>query len=422
MMRKWLLFALVILAALPTLTVQSQSNTPDPALVAGNQQFALDVYQQLQEGSSDNFLFSPYSISQALAMTYAGAEGQTAQEMAAVLHFDLPEAELHPAFDTLNTDLLTPPAEVVDEMEYQEGEPLEFRIANALWGQAGFAVEADYQSTVNQYYSGNFYEVDFQNDLEPSRQMINAWVGDQTAQRIPDLIPEGVLSPASRLVLTNATYLKAGWLYPFYEYSTEPAPFTLLDGTQAEVMMMNRWGDKFTYTALDNYQVVSMPYFGNDLAMWVILPNADEFETVEAGLDSSMFQMIRATLHFEEYLNVWIPRFEYESEFQLGDTLRTMGMPTAFDGAASDFSGIHVRQDENDRLTISEVIHKAFIAVDEKGTEAAAATAVIMETGAAMPTETPPPPIEFRADRPFIWAIVDESTGTILFMGRLTNP
>jgi len=375
------------------------------ALVEGNNAFAFDLYSALK-GEQGNLFYSPYSISQALAMTYAGARDTTEKEMAGTLHFTLPQHSLHPAFNSLDQQLKARG----QGAKGKDGKGFRLNIVNAIWGQVGYSFLADYLDLLAQNYGAGLRTLDFRTAPESSRQIINKWVGDQTEQRIKDLIPVGAIEPFTRLVLTNAIYFNAAWANNFEKSMTQPAPFHLLEGQTVDVPMM-RQTERLGYAAGDGYQAVSLPYDGRELEMVVLLPDAGMFAEFEKSLDADKAgSIIKAIMPRQVALSM--PRFKFESEFSLGKLLSSMGMPTAFSSQA-DFSGMT----GNLELSISEVIHKAFVGVDEAGTEAAAATAVIMRA-TAMPTT----PLEVTVDRPFIFLIRDIQTGSLIFVGRVINP
>jgi serpin B len=375
------------------------------ALVEGNNAFAFDLYGALK-GTQGNLFYSPYSISQALAMTYAGARDTTEKEMAGTLHFVLPQDRLHPAFNSLDQQLKARG----QGAKGKDGKGFRLNIVNAIWGQAGYNFLADYLDLLAQNYGAGLRTLDFRTAPEVSRQIINGWVADQTEQRIKDLIPAGVIDPMTRLVLTNAIYFNAAWANNFEKNLTQPAPFHLLDGSTVGAPMMHQT-EILGYAAGNGYQVISLPYDGRELEMVVMVPDAGNFAEFEKSLDAGMAGSIIQSI-VPKQVALSLPRFKFESEFGLGKTLSGMGMPIAFSGQA-DFSGMTGNRD----LSISEVVHKAFVAVDEAGTEAAAATAVIMRA-TAMPTK----PLEVTVDRPFIFLIRDIQTGSIIFVGRVVNP
>jgi len=373
-------------------------------LVEGNTAFALDLYQILR-GEEGNLIFSPYSISLALAMTYAGSRGETEQQMADTLHFTLSQSRLHPAFNLVDLEL----ASLGEDVDEQLGEAFRLNIANSIWGQRGYDFLPEFLDVLALNYGAGLRLVDYMETPEEARLIINQWVSDQTEERIKDLIPQGAIDQLTRLVLANAIYFNAGWFYPFEEGQTRDGDFNLLGGGQVSVPMMSQ-SKMLGYADGEGYQAVGLPYVGGEMAMVVLLPRVDYFEEFEDSLSSEFLSDILQSLEMRD-VALTMPKYEFESSFQLSDKLIEMGMPNAFGDA--DFSGMTGTRE----LFISEVVHKAFISVDEEGTEAAAATAVIMTLSAA-----PSPAVEVKIDRPFIYMIRDLQTGTILFVGRVLNP
>lgn len=395
----------VVASSLQRETSPQVSQSDLAALVDGNTAFALDLYQALRNEDGNLFL-SPYSISIALAMTYAGARGDTEQEMAATLHYQLPQDRLHPAFNTVDLEL----ARRGRGAAGKDGEPFRLKIANAAWGQKDYSFLAQYLDTLAANYGAGLRLLDFVSAPEPSRITINGWVEDQTEGRIKDLIPQGLIDSDTRLVLTNAIYFNAAWLYPFEDELTADGQFTLLDGSRVTVPMMNQ-RESLGFFQGDGYVAVELPYAGEEVSMVVLLPDSGQYPAFESGLTASG---LNAALHglSRQQVDLAMPRFEFEAEFGLASALEAMGMPTAFSGAA-DFSGM-----TGDRsLCISDVRHKAFVSVDEDGTEAAAATAVIMSE-----TALPEGPQAVALDRPFMFLIRDIPTGSVLFLGRVLDP
>jgi serpin B len=373
-------------------------------LVEGNSAFAFDLYQALKD-EEGNLFYSPYSISVALAMTYAGARGETEQQMAETLKFLLAQDDLHPAFNSL--DILL--AQRGEGAEGKDEEGFRLNIVNAIWGQKDYAFLDEFLDVLAENYGAGLRLVDFINETEKARVTINDWVSEQTEGRIEDLIPQGVITTLTRLVLTNAIYFNAAWEYPFEEEATYNGPFYLLDSGEVTVPMM-RQTESFGYAEGDGYQAVELPYDGNELSMVILLPEEGQFKAFESSLDADLVAAIIENLEYQE-VALTMPKFEFESEFSLKQALSAMGMPIAFTDNA-DFSGMTGGRD----LQIAEVIHKAFVSVDEAGTEAAAATAVIMELTAM------PEVVEMTLDHPFIFLIRDIETGTILFVGRVMDP
>ncbi len=373
-------------------------------LVEGNTAFAVDLYQLLRE-EDGNLFFSPHSISVALAMTYAGARETTAEEMAQTLHFLLSEEELHRAFNTLDLLLAAEPD--------QDPEAFVLHIANSLWAEREYTFRQEFLDTLGQHYGAGLRLVDFKTAYDAARLLINAWVEEQTESRIQDLIPEGGVDALTRLVLVNAIYFNAKWVHQFPEALTEAGTFTTLQGAEVSVPMM-RWGtpNQVPYARGDGYQAVELPYRGDQASMVLLVPDAGRFAEFEATLTGANLQRIIADME-RRGVDLTMPRFEYEAEFALADALQELGMTAAFDPASADFSGM----DGSQELFISGVFHKAFISVDEEGTEAAAATAVIVAT-----TSMPQTDVELTVDRPFIYLIRDTRSGAVLFLGRVVDP
>jgi serpin B len=379
----------------PRQVAQAAENPDIAALVAGNNAFACDLYQALH-ADAGNLLVSPYSISLALAMTYAGARGVTEQQMAETLHF-LPQETLHPAFNALDQEL----------NRQGEGEA-DFRlhVVNALWGQHGYEFLDTYLDTIAEHYGAGLRTLDFVREPEQARQTINDWASEETEERIQDLLPPGSIDPMTTLVLSNAIYFKAAWAEPFMEDGTAEEDFTLLDGTTVPVQMMRGLID-IRYVQEKGYQAIELPYSGGEMSMLILLPDEGGFETFAGALDSETIAYIVSGLQYAHF-SVRLPKFGYESSLELAQVLSEMGMPAAFSGA--DFSGM----DGTKELFIDQIYHKTFVDVNEQGTEAAGATAVVMKR-LAMPQEV-------RIDRPFIYAIRDNATNSILFVGQVVDP
>jgi serpin B len=375
------------------------------ALVQGNNSFALDLYRSL-EVQQGNLILSPFSISLALAMTSAGAAGETQTQMDRVLHFELPPDRLHPAFNQLDLDLARR-AETAGGDEH----PLQLSIANGIWAQQGHPFLVDYLDRLAVQYGAGIRLADFVTQPEAVRREINGWVSDQTKDKIKDLLPEGVPDSQTRMVLVNAIYFKADWERPFESRSTSGQPFHLLDGSVVQAEMMSR-GMGIPYRQGDGYQAVELPYQGGTAAMDVLVPDAGRFAEFEAGLDAGRMEQILGGMQ-PTSVSLGLPKFSYTSQFGLADQLSALGMTDAFDPQLADFSGMDGQRD----LYIGAVIHKAFVAVDEQGTEAAAATGVIMEA-----TSAPVFEVNLTIDRPFIFLIRDLPSGQILFIGRVLDP
>jgi serpin B len=378
-------------------------------LVDGNTAFAFDLYQSVRT-SSGNMVFSPFSISIAFAMTYGGARGETASQMAEVLQYTLPDDNLHAAFNALDLDLIDRPDQAAG---VNEKDRFQMVIANSIWGQDGWPFLPEYLDLLALNYGAGMRLVDFANASESARQQINNWVSEQTKKRIKDIIPLGMPDPSTRLVLANAIYFKATWEHEFEANSTYDAPFTLLSGDSVSApRMAQEYQQTFPYASGDGWQAVALPYKGGLTEMVIFVPDAGEYAAFESTLTVERYTGIISELIPQQVL-LSMPKFSFEAEYGLKDTLQGMGMRSAFDPLEADFSGM----DGQRMLFIGEALHKAFIAVDEKGTEAAAATVVLMMAGAM-----PPEGIVLTIDRPFFFVIRDVPTGTVLFMGRVVDP
>lgn len=367
-------------------------------VVASNNRFAFDLYSLYRE-DSDNIFYSPYSILAALTMTYEGARGQTAEEMARV--FYLPDDEVRWSGMAGFYNAINRP-----DREYV------LDTANALWPAEDYHFLDDYFEIIERYYRGKIEHLDYRTDPEGSRLTINDWVEARTRDKIKNLIPEGFIDSLTRLVLTNAIYFKGQWLTEFDPDLTREETFYVSQDREVEVPMMRRIDDEaiFEYARLDDAQVLSLPYRGEEVAMTVVLPDEGKLSEVEESLDSEQLEYYRSMLD-RQRVDVYLPRFKVETKYIMNDDLSNLGMPTAFSGQA-DFSGMTGFQD----LYISSVIHQAFVEVNEEGTEAAAATGVIMRETAMIDLPV------FRADRPFIFLIEHLETGAVLFMGRVVDP
>jgi serpin B len=373
-------------------------------VVDGNTAFAADLYGKLkpQEG---NLFFSPYSISTALAMTYGGARGDTAQQMAQALHFALPPNALAPAFGEMESSLNA----------VQSQGHVQLAVANSLWPQKDYKFLPDYLELCKKYFGTSIHPVDYVHDTEGARKTINAWVERKTNDKITDLLKPGSLDPSNVLVLVNAIYFKGKWAKRFEVSQTEEQPFYLSTNQSSTARLMQQT-EEFGYSEFPDLQVLELPYTGNEVSMVVLLPRKpDGLGELESQLTAP--NLAKWTAHlWNRKVQVFLPTFKVTSEFSLGETLADLGMPDAFQYRKADFSGMDGTHD----LYISKVVHKAYVDVDEAGTEAAAATGVVMTRALAIPTEQPIP--VFRADHPFLFLIRDNETGSILFLGRVTDP
>jgi serpin B len=390
----------------PRIKNPSLSGAELASLVSGNTDFALALYRALRGSESGNLFYSPYSISQALAMTYAGARGETEQQMAATLRFLLSQQALHGAFNGLDQEL----ASRGQGAAGKDGKGFRLNIVNAIWGQHDYNWLPSFLDTLAENYGAGIRLVDYKKDPEKCRVTINDWVARQTEQRIKDLIAKGLVDQSTRMVLTNAIYFNAAWRVPFDKNATAPGAWTALDGSKTTVPMMSLTED-FGYAAGSGYQVIELPYDGEELSMAILLPDAGRFAEFEDRLDAALLAQLLEQAGVER-LSLKMPKFKFETELTLTSTLMEMGMPVAFSGAA-DFSGMTGSRG----LAISDVVHKAFVAVDEAGTEAAAATAVIMRETAIIDE-----PRLVAVDRPFVFLIRDVETGAVLFLGRVMTP
>ena len=415
--------AFIILALVGILAFGSSADNPAEkpdndtnAVVQGNNDFALELYAQLRDQQGNLFL-SPYSISTALAMTYAGARGRTEAEMAMALHFPMTmtarpgakrssglvhnQEQFHTAFGSIVKDL---------NARGQSG-AYELTVANALWGQQGYGFLTEFLDLIKANYDGNLNEVDFVSFPNAARRKINAWVEERTNGKIKDLIPGGVLGPLTRLVLTNAIYFKGNWASQFKPRNTKDSPFTLADGKKINAPLMNQTAE-YKYMQTADFQALELPYVDQELSMIIFLPRKfDALPQFEKTLTTKNLSRWMHKLHKRKVI-VSVPKFKMTKQFGLAGVLGEMGMTDAFSGKA-DFSGINGKTD----LFISAVIHKAYVDVNEEGTEAAAATAVVVGI-----TSVPPQPPVFRADHPFLFLIRDNRSGSILFIGRMMNP
>ena len=387
----------------------SPSSSDLSALVQGNSAFALDLYQSLKAQNDGNMFYSPYSLSLALAMAYAGARSDTASEMADTLHFNLSQDALHAAFNYLALEL-DKRGQSPSSRTSGSDEGFHLNVVNDAWGQKNFQFLASYLDTLAVNYGAGLRILDFIKDADGARQTINQYISDQTQGKIKDLIPPGAVNDLTRLVLTNAIYFKAAWQSPFVKEATGSGTFKLLNGGQVSVSMMHQM-HFYSYIQGPGYQAVELPYDDGQLSMVVLLPDTGQFDAFQDALNSEMLDGIIASMT-EQNVILSLPKFQFDSSFGLKQALSSMGMPLAFSDKA-DFSGMDGAHD----LLISDVLHKAFVSVDEAGTEAAAASAVVVGV-----TAMPANPITLSIDRPFIFLIRDIQTGTILFVGRVMNP
>ena len=394
-------------------------------IVQANNQFAMELYEQLSQNNKDeNIFFSPYSISTALAMTYEGAKGKTAEEMQSVLHIPEDGAVRRANIASLYNDINT------GRKKYQ------LSTANALWAQKDYEFLQEYMDNSENYYGGKATNLDFKAESGPSRKIINSWVEEQTNDKIKDLIGPGVLNEFTRLVLTNAIYFKGTWVKEFDKTKTRDEVFTKDSGEKINVPMMQLTGKdaEFNYVENEEVQMLEMDYKGEELSMLLILPYPkNEYLRDEKIFRQKTLEDIKGLLTPEKIsewkqslknqrVDVYVPKFTFETKYMMSDTLKEMGIVSAFNPPpapnGADFSGMHGEKPVDERLYISAVIHQAFVEVNEEGTEAAAATAVAM---IGITSAGPTYPV-FRADQPFIFIIRQKETGKILFLGRVNDP
>lgn len=386
--------------------VNNTGSTPEGvnAVVNANNQFAFDIYSQFRgESKDDNIFFSPYSISTALAMTYEGAKGKTSEEMRAVLHLPDDKEKIHSDFVNIYNEL------------NKADKPYKLTTANALWAQKDYKFLDKYTGNVENYYGGKVTNLDFITETEKSRKIINDWVKAQTNNKIKDLIPQGVLGEMTRLVLTNAIYFKGTWVKQFDKKDTQDQNFKTGSGNTVKVPMMGLTSEdvKFNYTENDKLQLLEIPYDGEELSMLILLPKESYQASLEESLKPEKISEWKNMLQ-EQRVDIYIPKFKFETKYFMAETLKKMGMPSAFSPSVADFSGI----DGTKNLYIANVIHQAFVEVNEEGIEAAAATAVVVELTSSVGPRIP----VFYADHPFIFIIQERKTGNILFLGRVSDP
>lgn len=399
----------------PRLTPNA-SGTDIEALVTGNNVFAFELYQAIC-GGEENLLFSPFSISQALAMVYAGARGKTAEQMADTLHFTLPQERLHPAFNALDQELASRAHEPVEDASgrLKLDVAFELHVTNAVWGQKDLPYRPEYLDVLAQNYGSGMQLMDLKGNPDAAVASINRWVRQETGGRIPAIV--NYLDRNTKLMLVNAIYFNAKWDLPFKEDNTYEEPFHLLDGQEKPVPMMHQM-EHYKYMAGDGYQAIQLPYLNQAVAMVILLPDEGRFREIEQRLTGEWVQGVVGKLGMRNVI-LTMPKFTYAPTLALSQVLKGMGMADAFSQDAADFDGIIDRQVW--WAWIGDVLHKSFIDVNEHKTEAAAVTIVEMfiEKGIA---PSPPPPVIMKIDRPFIFLIHDVKTDTILFVGRVMNP
>jgi len=378
------------------------------ALATGNAGFALDLHAHLASDGGGNQFLSPYSISVALAMAYAGARGETRDQMRETMRYTLGDA-VHPAFADLRT-ALDERATTRDPVEDEEVDAFQLAVANGLWGREDYPFTEDYLALLSDHYGAGLQRADFVGDPEGERERINEWVADATEDRIEDLLSRSAITARTVLVLANAIYFMAGWENEFDPTDTEDGTFTALDGTESTVPMM-RQDVRADHASFAGGEAIELPYVGGDVSMVLILPDEGTFEAFERDLDPDRLFGIFQALN-DAKGDLVLPKFEVGTEVQLSDALADLGMPAAF-GPGADFGGMV--EGDGGGLSIDEVYHQSFVSVDEEGTEAAAATAVVATESAPRERD------ELRFDRPFLFCIRDRPTDAVLFLGRVVD-
>jgi serpin B len=404
-MKSLLCTCLALFAGHAVFAAPTSSNAADQAeAVNGSNAFAVDLYAQLSK-QPGNLFFSPESISTAFGMAYAGARGETATEMQHVFHFTLPPDRLHPAMGAL-----------LAAMNAQH-KGYELNVADALWAQQDASFEESYLKLVQSDYGAGFHRINFKISPDSVRATINAWVEKQTNDKIKDLLGPGVLNSSTRLVLTNAIYFKGDWQEPFDTGATQKEEFHLSTTQWVMAPMMHRTGS-YSYYDGGTFQALELPYAGNEISMVVLLPKqTDGLAVLEQSFASGVAGGWIQKLEPVDKVILTLPRFTMTQQFELSSALSAMGMAQAF-GSSADFSGMTGKPD----FSISAAIHKAYIDVNEKGTEAAAATSIVMRSTAMRQEFPAPPPIVFRADHPFLFILLDTRSGSMLFLGRVADP
>jgi serpin B len=405
-MKKWIfltciavLFSNLAAISIPAKMIQTVKPAASKASI-GNNRFAIELLQQLDMANpKENIIYSPFSVSTTLGMTYAGSRGNTEKEMASALYFDADQVQFHRSFSTLLTNL-----EAKDK-------PYVLHLANALWVQKDYPLQPAFVSLIDQYYQGSFHQVDFIRQTDAARQEINQWVEKKTVQEIKDLIQKNDLSQNTRLVLTNAIYFKGLWKTPFEVNATEKASFTVHLDKKVIVDMMNQNGN-FAFAKDQHASLIELPYAGEDMSLLILLPHIGT-DTTKNSVSSQQIQTLLSQAQIRK-VDIYLPKFKIAARYCLEQEnyLPALGMKDAFSPMAADFSGLTGAKG----LYISHVIHQAMLEVDEAGSKAAAATAVIMNTKSVMQPEV------FRADSPFIVVLLHKPTNTILFLGKVNDP
>ncbi|PWW81382.1 serpin family protein [Prosthecochloris marina] len=399
-----LLFIPVFACSVPAKTGKVENRLSTAIKKADKTAFSLNLYRTLSKNTESNLFFSPYSISAALSMTIAGAAGETERQIASLLQAPENIATYHTAQAAFekNIDSITAKGAVTLET------------ANSLWPQEGYVLSNSFLHDLKQYYRSTVTSVDYTKNTETARETINTWVEKKTRDKIKELLKPGILNSLTRLTLVNAIYFKGDWTNSFDKSTTTESSFFVKQDKTVTVSMMHQ-EQQFKYASTDSLQILELPYSGNDLSMLVLLPvEKNRISMLENSITPELLNTLTNSLK-ETTVNVFLPKFTLTSTLRLDQTLRTLGMTDAFDPMKADFSNM---TPDSDNLFIGAVVHKAFIDVNEEGTEAAAATGVVMQLTSAMPEPAP----VFRADHPFVFMIRENRFGTILFMGRVVDP
>jgi serpin B len=373
-----------------------------PQLATDEASFAFDFYRaQVGADSTSNVFFSPYSISVALAMTYAGAGGSTASQIASAMHFTLPADRLHTAFDAVDLQL-----------DSRQG--IKLKVANSIWAQRTLAFGKPFLDTLAVDYGSEVRGVDFMGASTQATAAIDGWVADQTAGKIQNLFPPGSLDAATRVVLVNAVYFDASWKTQFDSSLTTSSPFTKLDGSTVTTSMMHTGTFNAPIAVAPTYTAIDVPYAGGQTSMLVIVPTGSQFSSVDAALGGDFLNAIVASLHPQD-VTLSLPKFTLKgASVSLKSALQTMGMIDAFDPDKADLSAMVT----SDKLHVDDVVHQAFVSVSESGTEAAAATGVANKEALNIVTG----PLAITVNHPFFFVLRDIPTGTVLFVGRVMDP
>ncbi len=400
------ILALLCVGCIENSTVNAKTTTnaesvEDYDIAAANNAFAFDMYSMVKSGDEKNVFFSPHSIFTAMAICYDGAGGTTKEQIANVFYFPLDKTILEVRL-----------GKIIDEIN-SETDDYELKTANALWIQKSYPIKEQYIFNVENYYSGKVTKLNFVGQPEESKDTINDWVEEKTNDKIKDLIPDGFIDADTRLVITNAIYFNGKWLNEFDKQATREEKFYPSENEEILVDTMYT-KQHLNYGENSNSKIIELPYKGNNLCMFIILPNDNEIEKIERVFSVGDYEKLKSSMDSKYEVKTWIPKFKFEYTNKLSESLIEMGVVDAFQFGSANFSEI-----SDTDLAIFEVIHKAFVDVQEEGTEAAAATAIVMNE------ELNPEPIpirEFRADHPFMFFIEDKRTGCILFMGKVERP